>query len=67
MKTATYAALVVWACGFLFHLDWLHVGMMTPATYALASVAAFVQMLAAAAVGGMMYQEEGSRAPRSAY
>jgi len=33
MKTATYAALVVWLCGFLFYLDWLYVDMMTPATY----------------------------------
>ena len=65
MKTATYAALVVWACGFLFHLDWLLVGMMTPATYAMASAAAFVQVLAAAAVGGMIYQEEGSPARAS--
>ena len=31
-KTAVYAALVVWLCGFLFHMDWLLVGMMTPAT-----------------------------------
>ena len=57
MKTATLAALAVWICGFLFHLDWLIVGMMTPATYVLASVAAFVQVIASAAVGGMMYRE----------
>ena len=22
-RTATYAALVVWVCGFIFHIDWL--------------------------------------------
>ena len=65
MKTATYAALAVWVCGFLFHMDWLLVGMMTPATYLMASVAAFVQVLASAAVGGMIYQEEGSPVPRA--
>ena len=57
MKTATFAALTVWLCGFVFHVDWLLVGMMTPATYALASVVAFVQVVAAAAVGGMLYRE----------
>ena len=57
MKTATYAALAVWVCGFVFHLDWLLVGLMTLPTYMLASVAAFIQIIAAAAVGGMVYQE----------
>jgi len=57
MKTATMAALAVWICGFLFHLDWLIVGMMTPATYMMASVMAVVQLLPSAAVGGMLYQE----------
>jgi hypothetical protein len=65
MKTATYAALAVWVCGFLFHIDWLLVGMMSPATYAMASVVAFVQVIASAAVGGMIYQEEGSPVARA--
>ena len=65
IRTAAYAAAVVWVCGFLFHIDWLLVGMMTPATYAMASVAALVQVLASAAVGGMIYQEEGSPARAS--
>lgn len=56
-KTAVYAALVVWLCGFLFHMDWLLVGMMTPATYALASLAALVQVVAAAWVGAKLYTE----------
>ena len=59
-KTAIYAALVVWVCGFLFHLDWLLVGMTTHATYALASVAALIQVVAAAWVGGMLYTESGT-------
>lgn len=57
MKTAAYAALAVWVCGFVFHLDWLLVGLMTPATYMLASIAAFIQVIAAAAVGGMLCRE----------
>ena len=57
MKTATMAALAVWVCGFLFHLDWLIVGLMTPATYMMAAVMAVVQVLPSAAVGGMIYQE----------
>jgi hypothetical protein len=62
MKTAIYAALVVWLCGFLFHIDWLLAGLMTPTTYAMASVVALVQLIPAAAVGGMLYKEEGSSA-----
>ena len=62
MKTATYAAVVVWICGFLFHLDVLLMGLMTPVTYALASAIAFVQVIASAAVGGMLYKEEGATA-----
>jgi hypothetical protein len=58
MKTATMAALAVWICGFLFHLDWLIVGLMTPATYMMAAVMAMVQVLPSAAVGGMLYQEK---------
>ena len=61
MKTATLAALAVWICGFVFHIDWLIVGMMTPATYLLASVVAFIEVIASAAVGGMLYREDGSR------
>jgi hypothetical protein len=61
-KTAVCAALVVWLCGFLFQLGWLILGMMSPATYALASVAALVQVLAAAWVGAMLYKEDEVRA-----
>jgi hypothetical protein len=57
MKTATYAALVVWVCGFLFHLDLLILGMITPGTYAMASIVAFIQVLATAGIGGMLYKE----------
>jgi hypothetical protein len=56
--TAIIAALVVWACGFVFHLEWLLIGLMTQTTYALASFAALVQVGAAAWVGAMIYQEE---------
>ena len=60
MKTAVYAALVVWVCGFLFHLDWLFVGLMTSGTYMMAALTALVQLVASAAVGAMLYKEEGS-------
>src|SRR5687767_4192409 len=51
MKTAVYAALVVWLCGFLFHLDWLFAGLMTNGTYMMAAVVALVQLIPSAAVG----------------
>lgn len=57
MKTAVYAALVVWACGILFHMDWLISGMMSQGTYVLASLAALVQVIAAAGVGAWLYTE----------
>src|SRR5688572_23180970 len=57
MKTAFYAAAVVWICGFLFHLDMLNLGMMSSATYAMASIVALVQVVASAGVGGMLYKE----------
>jgi hypothetical protein len=57
MKTALYAAAVVWICGFLFHLDMLNLGMITAGTYAMASIVAFVQVVASAGVGGMLYRE----------
>jgi hypothetical protein len=60
MKTAMYAAAVVWVCGFVFHLDPLLMGLMSTTTYALASVIAAVQVVATAAVGGMLYKEEGT-------
>ncbi len=59
MKTAVYAALVVWLCGFLFHMDWLLVGLMTTATYLTATIVALVQLIASAGVGAMLYKEEG--------
>jgi hypothetical protein len=57
-KTAVYAALIVWICGFIFHLDWLLAGLMTQATYALASAAAAVQLLPSAWLGAMLYKED---------
>jgi hypothetical protein len=59
-KTAVYAALVVWLCGFLFHIDWLLMGLMTTATYVMASVTALIQLIAAAWVGGMIYKEDAA-------
>lgn len=59
MKTATYAALAVWVCGFVFHIDMLLMGLITTATYAMASIVAVVQVIASAGVGAMLYKEEG--------
>lgn len=56
-RTAILAALVVWICGFLFHLDWVLVGMMSPATNAAASAASAVQVVAAALAGAKLYTE----------
>ena len=61
-KTAVIAALVVWLCGLLFHVDWLLAGMMTATTYMMASVAALIQVVAAAWVGAMLYKEDGAAA-----
>ena len=57
VKTAVYAAIVVWICGFIFHLDLLFMGLMSTTTYAMAAVFAAIQLLAAAWVGGMLYKE----------
>lgn len=59
-KTAMISAAVVWIFGFLFYLDWLYVGMMTAATYAIVSVVMIVTLAIAAWVGGMLYKEEGA-------
>jgi len=59
-RTAIFAAMVVWVCGFLFHMDLLIDGLVTQQTYALASLVALVQLIAAAWVGGMLYKEDGA-------
>ena len=57
-RTAIFAAMVVWVCGFFFHMDFLMVGLVTQQTYALASLVALVQVIASAWVGGMLYKED---------
>jgi hypothetical protein len=57
-KTATLAALVVWICGFVFHIDWVLIGMMSMTTNALATLAALAQVVPAALVGAMLYRED---------
>jgi hypothetical protein len=59
-KTAMLSAFTVWVFGFLFYLDWLYAGMMTPATYAIVSVVMLVTLAIAAWVGCMLYKEEGA-------
>lgn len=58
MKTAALAAFAVWLCGFLFYLDWLYLGMMSPATYAFMSIMMIIILLIAAGLGAMLYKEE---------
>jgi len=60
MKTAIYAALVVWLCGDLFYLDNLQSGMMSMTSYIYAACMMLVGLVAAAWVAGMMYKEEGA-------
>lgn len=62
MKTAALAAFAVWLCGFLFYLDWLYLGMMSPGLYALTSLVMIITLLIAAGVGAMIYKEDGSTA-----
>ena len=59
-KTAMISAFIVWLFGFLFYMDWLWAGMMTPATYAMMSVAMMVTLAIAAWLGAMLYKEEGA-------
>jgi len=61
-KTDVYAALVVWVCGFVFHIDLLLTGLATTTTYAMASVVALVQLLVSAWVGAMLYKEDAATA-----
>ena len=61
-RTAIYAGLVVWLCGFLFHIDWLIAGLASTTTYALATVAGLAQILPAAWVGAMTYKEDAATA-----
>jgi hypothetical protein len=59
-KTAVVSGRIVWIFGFLFYLDWLYAGMMTPATYAIVSVVMAVTLAIASWVGAMLYKEEGA-------
>ena len=61
-RTAIIAALVVWVCGFLFHVDSLLLGLMSATTYVLASLVAAIELIAAAWVGAMIYKEDASTA-----
>lgn len=61
-KTAMFAALVIWLCGFFFYLDWLYLGMMTPSLYVIVSIAMLITLAIAGWVGGMLYREEGTAA-----
>ena len=55
-------SIVVCILGFLFHIDLWILGIVTPATYMLATVAALIQTIGASWVGAMLYKEEGGGA-----
>jgi hypothetical protein len=59
MKTAVYAALVIWLCGDVFYLDNWQSGMMSMTSYVYAGCMMLVGLIAAGAVAGMLYKEEG--------
>lgn len=59
-KTALLSAFVVWLCGFVFYMDWLYLGMMSPSLYAIVSVAMFVVCAVTAWVGAMLYKEDAA-------
>jgi len=59
MKTAVYAALVIWLCGDVFYLDNWQSGMMSMTSYVYAACMMLVGLIAAGAVAGMLYKEEG--------
>lgn len=60
MKTAVYAALVIWICGFVFYQGWYLSGMMMASTYVYASLIALVTTVAGAVLGAFLYKEEGA-------
>jgi len=57
MKTAVYAALVVWIAGLVFYAPSLQMGTMSTTSYWMASCAALVLNVAAAGVAGVLYTE----------
>ena len=57
LKTAAYAALVVWLCGLMFRVDWLLFGMMSARMYALAAGLALLQVVLSAVVGSRLYRD----------
>jgi hypothetical protein len=57
-KTAFLAGLVVWICGFIFYMDWLYVGMMSPGLYAMVSIAMLISCSITAMAGAALYKED---------
>ncbi len=65
-RTAAYAALPIWVCGWVFYQGWYIGGLMAGMTYILAGLANLVVLLASAYVGAWLYKEEGAGAPSMA-
>jgi hypothetical protein len=60
MGTAAKAAIPIWVCGLLFYQDWLHLGLMSFASYALISIIMLITLFLAGWVGARMYSEGGA-------
>jgi hypothetical protein len=57
LRTAGYAALVVWLCHVMFHVDWMLFGLMSVRMFTLAEGLALLQLLICAWVGSRLYGE----------
>lgn len=57
-KTAAYGALFIWVVFGLAYSGYLFNGMMSGATWTMASVIALINVLLASWVGGMLYKED---------
>ena len=57
VRTALMAGAFFWILGLFFSAPWLMAGFYSSGTFIIASVVQLVNMLVAAAVGGMVYKE----------
>ena len=57
VKTAAIAGIFFWILGLFFTMPWLQLGLMSGSSFLMVAVVSLVDMLVAAAVGGMVYKE----------
>lgn len=58
MRTASYAALLIWILGCIFQYGYLQMGMMSTGLFGTYAVIWLVALLAAAWAGGKVYTED---------